>query len=658
MALNFPSNPSVNDTYSFNNKTWLYNGQGWILATAGSINGIAIGNITPATGNFTTVGATGNITADQYFIGNGSQLSGITIGGMLTVSNIAPVSPTAGDVWIAANTGVQYVYFESGGNSQWAEMEADTSISIINSNLNLTAVSSDIIPTANITYDIGTTSNRFRDLYLANSTIYLGSAEISSAGANLVLPSNVSIGNANITSSGGVLAFPAGTTIGGSSPEMPKISNVQITSNSYTVLDDTAIDVNGGYFIVNGSGFVSGATVIVEGTTASSVNFVSSTLLRCQIGSKNASSYNVYVVNPDGGTAIKPAGLTFSSFPAWSTGSTLANANTNTAFSYTLVASNATSYALAAGNSVPNGSALYSNGQFSGNVSVNSNTAYSFTVIATDAEAQDSPRTFSFNVIFVAKPQTVEYLVVAGGGGGGGGLSGTWEAGGGGAGGYIANSASITEGTTYSIVVGAGGGGGPSSSGGGSQGGTSSAFGTSTTGGGGGTNNTVGAGPGGSGGGSYAGGAGSGTPGQGYPGSNGSGFGGTGGGGGGASEPGIPVAGYNGGNGGNGSIWLNGTTYAGGGGSSYAGGGQGGGGPGRGYSPAGLPGAGGTNTGGGGGAGRSSGSLSGGSGGSGVVILRYLDYLDPAANTNGTVSVTTANGYRYYTFTSSGNIRW
>jgi hypothetical protein len=65
-----------------------------------------------------------------------------------------------------------------------------------------------------------------------------------------------------------------------------------------------------------------------------------------------------------------------------------------------------------------------------------------------------------------------------------------------------------------------------------------------------------------------------------------------------------------------------------------------------------------TNTGGGGGAGVSTSSQPGGSGGSGVVILRYEDYLDPAANTNGTVSVTTANGYRYYTFTSSGNIRW
>ncbi len=147
--ISFPSAPNLNDTYSFNGKTWIYNGEGWMLSAAGSINGIPIGNVTPATGNFTTVGATGNITTDQYFIGNGSQLTGITASGMLTVSNIAPISPSAGDVWIAANTGVQFVYFSSGGNSQWAEMEADVSFSSTggsSANIDLTAVASNIIP--------------------------------------------------------------------------------------------------------------------------------------------------------------------------------------------------------------------------------------------------------------------------------------------------------------------------------------------------------------------------------------------------------------------------------------------------------------------------------------------------------------------------------
>ena len=210
-VISFPSSPSVNDTYSFNGKTWIYTGQAWNLATSGSINDIPIGNVTPATGNFTTVGATGNITTNQFFIGNGSQLTGITASGMLTVSNTAPVSPNSGDVWISANTGVQLVYFESGGNSQWAEMEADTSISIESgANIDLTAVSSDIIPAANITYDIGNTSNRFRDIYLANSTIYLGDATISANGSNVVMGSAI-IGNITNDSTG-YMGLPVGNT--------------------------------------------------------------------------------------------------------------------------------------------------------------------------------------------------------------------------------------------------------------------------------------------------------------------------------------------------------------------------------------------------------------------------------------------------------------
>lgn len=32
--MNFPSNPSVNDTYTLGDKIWVYNGIGWELKTA------------------------------------------------------------------------------------------------------------------------------------------------------------------------------------------------------------------------------------------------------------------------------------------------------------------------------------------------------------------------------------------------------------------------------------------------------------------------------------------------------------------------------------------------------------------------------------------------------------------------------------------------
>jgi len=89
--IDFPSSPSVNDTYSFGNKTWVFNGQGWQLVSTSAINGIVIGNANAASGNFTTVGATGNITSDQYFIGNGAFLTGIAAG--YSNANVAAYLP-------------------------------------------------------------------------------------------------------------------------------------------------------------------------------------------------------------------------------------------------------------------------------------------------------------------------------------------------------------------------------------------------------------------------------------------------------------------------------------------------------------------------------------------------------------------------------------
>lgn len=119
------------------------------VTTGGLVS--AAGNVTG--GNLVTVGlisATGNITGN-YFLGNGSALTGITPGGTTTFSDTAPVSPAIGDVWIQANTAVQYIYFNDTTSNQWAEMEAYQSFSsgspssssftwnIANSNITMTA---------------------------------------------------------------------------------------------------------------------------------------------------------------------------------------------------------------------------------------------------------------------------------------------------------------------------------------------------------------------------------------------------------------------------------------------------------------------------------------------------------------------------------------
>ena len=178
----------------------------------------------------------------------------------------------------------------------------------------------------------------------------------------------------------------------------PKVLYANVASNTFTVLDDTAVNVGGGYIVVTGSNFVSGATVLIDTTTASAVTYVNSTTLQVQVPTKSAASYNLYVVNPDGGVGIKVSGLTYSTDPAWVTTSPLDNQESNTAFGINFSATGATSYSVAAGSTLPAGTSLLANGYFYGTVSIGSQTTYSFVIRATDAELQDADKTFGVTV--------------------------------------------------------------------------------------------------------------------------------------------------------------------------------------------------------------------------------------------------------------------
>jgi hypothetical protein len=176
------------------------------------------------------------------------------------------------------------------------------------------------------------------------------------------------------------------------------ISNIQVTDSSYIVLDDTAVDVAGGYIKITGSGFVSGCSVLINQTAATSVTFISSTEVRAQVPATTAGTYIVYLVNTNGDVAIRVNGVTFSATPTWVTGSSLSGV-ANTAISIQLSASSAAAYALQAGSSLPAGVTLSNVGLISGTVSgLSSNTVYNFTIVATDAELQDSPRSFALTI--------------------------------------------------------------------------------------------------------------------------------------------------------------------------------------------------------------------------------------------------------------------
>jgi len=79
----------------------------------GSMNNMTIGNVTPQAANVTALGASGNVTA-SYFIGNGSQLTGITAISNYNDTNVAAYLPTysgnlGGTLTTAAQTNITRV---------------------------------------------------------------------------------------------------------------------------------------------------------------------------------------------------------------------------------------------------------------------------------------------------------------------------------------------------------------------------------------------------------------------------------------------------------------------------------------------------------------------------------------------------------------------
>lgn len=182
---------------------------------------------------------------------------------------------------------------------------------------------------------------------------------------------------------------------------VPTITQIQITTSSYVVKDDTAVSTSGGYIKITGTNFTAGSQVVIGSVPATSVGFVNSTTLNVQVPAQAAGTYVVYVTINTGSVAIIVNGLTYSGDPTWVTGSTLPGGQIDSAISIQLSATGDAplTYALQAGSSLPSGLTLTSGGLLSGTVTgITVETTYNFTIEAIDGQAQESPRTFSITI--------------------------------------------------------------------------------------------------------------------------------------------------------------------------------------------------------------------------------------------------------------------
>lgn len=77
-------------------------------------------------------------------------------------------------------------------------------VDAVDSKINLDGtVKGHIVPATNVAYDLGSATNRFRDLYLSGSSIKLGGATITASGSAVELPVGSTVGGVPIGSGGG-----------------------------------------------------------------------------------------------------------------------------------------------------------------------------------------------------------------------------------------------------------------------------------------------------------------------------------------------------------------------------------------------------------------------------------------------------------------------
>ena len=122
-----------------------------------------------------------------------------------------------------------------------------TTDTLTNKTLGATTIAGHLTPDTNETYDLGSSSFKFRDIYLSGTSINLGDATITADGSAIVLPAGTTIGGG----SGAAVDLNSSQTltnktISGSSNTLTDIANASLSNSTITLAGDSgsqAIDL-------------------------------------------------------------------------------------------------------------------------------------------------------------------------------------------------------------------------------------------------------------------------------------------------------------------------------------------------------------------------------------------------------------------------------
>lgn len=259
---------------------------------------------------YNTTSSAGVITLQT---GAGLAQVGGTSGNILIISNIPSITiQTASSLLVgvgAATTNEAVI------SSSTQKFKLDLAPTITTTNANFSGltktsnlqianyITSALVPNANVTYDLGTSSLRWKDLYLSGSTLYLGAQTIGANASSvnmssLAVSSNITVGNVsatgtttagNATVSGGISTgtLTVSKTIG--SHVRPSISEVYDLGNSVNrwkslTITNTGITIGTQSITANASGIILSGVTYASNIIAPNANLGNATTSNYFIG--------------------------------------------------------------------------------------------------------------------------------------------------------------------------------------------------------------------------------------------------------------------------------------------------------------------------------------------------------------------------------------
>ena len=235
------------------------------------------------------------VTDDRkLFVGDGSTVGGVAIASytnedaqdaaaaLFTSGQHTNISFTYNDSLARINATVNLSQYNGSitASEFRGSIVADDSTLLFNSNtgqLNLQGtIGTPVVPDTTNVYDIGSTSYKFRELYLSGANIYLGGATIAAVGATVNLPAGSTVNGVEISTGGSSVESDTAPKLGGNldlnGKSITGTGNIGVTGTiSASAGLGGDLSLNG--YNITGTGSISNGTLTLSQASLTSSSF-------------------------------------------------------------------------------------------------------------------------------------------------------------------------------------------------------------------------------------------------------------------------------------------------------------------------------------------------------------------------------------------------